>query len=105
MSFYTSLYFYRPTEPPVVTGESLASFIHSFSDLKVSNAQAPLGVKVKFGKAIDQDEKPASWQEPLNKVISVSAEVEWDLAIECQGYPGRCQARSSLPMACVSVLP
>lgn len=79
MSFFTTLEFYRPTKPPVITGESLAHFIRSFEGLKVSDAGQGISLKLKFGDAIDQDEQPTTWDEPVNDVVSVSKEIEWDM--------------------------
>jgi hypothetical protein len=84
MSFDTTLQYYRPTEPPRVTGADLARFVRGFHDLKLVDEDGRRTVQVKFGEAIDQDERPTSWNEPVNNVVSVSREIEWDLNDRCE---------------------
>jgi hypothetical protein len=83
MSFYTSLQFYRPTRPPRLTGESLARFVAAFAGLRVAEDDGPLTVEVKFGEAIDQDDRPSAWDEPVYETISVVREIEWDVEVQC----------------------
>lgn len=83
MSFYTSLQYYRPTRPPRVTGDSLARFVAAFAGLDVAEDNGPLTVEVKFGEAIDQDDRPSAWDEPVYETISVVREIDWDVEVHC----------------------
>src|SRR3954470_19366487 len=83
MPFYTTLHYYRPTEPPRITGDSLAEFVADFEGLKVTEVDGPLTIQVKFGESIDQDERSAEWQEPVYETISVVREIDWDLEVQC----------------------
>lgn len=84
MSFYSSLMFYRPTEPPVVTGQSLAAFVRAFDNLGVAEGNGLIGAQLKFGERIDQDEKPAIWEIPVVDCVFQTAEIEWDFTPNCQ---------------------
>jgi hypothetical protein len=84
VSFFTTLHFYRPTPPPVVTGESLVNFVEAFRRLGVSTDDGPLTVDVKFGSRIDQDQKQSLWEEPLGEGVAVIKDLEWDLTVKCQ---------------------
>ena len=83
MSFFTTLHFYRPRKPPRVTGESLAEFMLAFNALGVSNVPLPVQLRLKFGKAIDKDDKPSSWLEHLGMGIHETNEIKWDLNAKC----------------------
>src|ERR1051326_5536951 len=78
MSFYTTLSFYRPKKPPTITGKSLAEFIRAFDALRVTSRPRPLTVQLKFGKRIDQDAEPTTYEEPKNAVLSVVRDIKWD---------------------------
>jgi hypothetical protein len=79
MSFYTSLILYRPTKPPLVTGPSLARFLGGFAECKLLMEEATsCDASIKFGSAIDQDDKATSWEEPINEVVSEWREIAWD---------------------------
>src|SRR5262245_38073368 len=67
MSFYTTLAFYRPSAPPRITAADLAGFVTSFAPLGVAGDQkgARFGFEVRFGIAIDQDDRPTDWLEPV----------------------------------------
>jgi hypothetical protein len=79
MSFQTDLIFYRPTEPPLVNGAALAAFVRAFAGLGVVGEGARFNVHVKFGERIDQDDRPFTWEEPINEVISTYGEIDWDI--------------------------
>src|ERR1700722_698305 len=79
MSFFTTMHFYRPTPPPVVTGPDLAKFVKAFEALKVSEGECLFGTQIRFGKAIDQDDKPTILQEQVIAGIGSVSEIEWDL--------------------------
>ena len=78
MSFFTSLLFYRPTKPPIVTGSGLAEFIARMSRLGLWTGSGLIQLSLKFGKAIDHDEKPSHWVEYVGS-IGTFKEIDWDL--------------------------
>ena len=44
-----------------------------------------LSTDVKFGKAIDQDEKPTTWEKPTStKGVFTYEQIAWDLSISCE---------------------
>jgi hypothetical protein len=81
MSFYTSLFFYRPGAPPTLSGADLAAFVANFASLGLAGGTGPIGYRVKFGRAIDQDERPTHWDEPVTPdgIVSVARRTEFDV--------------------------
>ena len=57
MSFYTGLVYYRPCEPPAMTGQDLGQFIAKIYELGVLKEGGFEVMNVRFGDFIDQDEK------------------------------------------------
>jgi hypothetical protein len=84
VSITTELHFYRPTDPPIVTGGSLAEFVRAFQNLGLCEEKGSRAVRLKFGEAIDQDEKPSAVYEPVNSVVYSVSEIEWDAAEQCE---------------------
>ena len=82
MSFFTSVHFYRPTKPPVVTVASLAKFLRSFATLQITTKSMPVSADIKFGDAIDMDDRLSSWDKPLSEFVSEFHEIEWDVSIQ-----------------------
>jgi hypothetical protein len=80
MSFYTTLYFYRPTRPPRVTGPRLAEFIEALCATGVIERRADY-IMLKFGRGIDQDEKPTSYEVPVPGVRGMYTvrSIKWDI--------------------------
>lgn len=80
MSFDTSLRFYRPGTPPTLTGADLARFVEGFAALGVALEEGAIGLRVKLGRAIDQDERPTLWEEPVTPGggISVTRRAAFD---------------------------
>ena len=68
MGFFSSLVYYRPTQPPIVRPESLLAFVQGFADCEVTSERSALGcsLEVKFGNAIDQDDVPSMWDAPVD---------------------------------------
>jgi hypothetical protein len=85
VSFFTTLTYYRPGRPPIVTGESLSRFIGRLIDTKLVEHFAFTSLKVKFGRAIDRDLRDAYWLEMLNPIISQSRQIDWDMDISAEG--------------------
>ena len=67
MSFRTTLSFYRPDLPPKMTGADLAGFVSAFAALELSDGPTwtRLGFQVRFGRSVNQDDKPTDWDEPV----------------------------------------
>jgi hypothetical protein len=66
MSFYTTLSFYRPTAPPQIIGADLAGFVSAFAALGAADGtSARLSYEIRFGRSVDQDDKPTDWDEPV----------------------------------------
>jgi hypothetical protein len=59
----------------------LSKFVREFATLGVSNDGFPLTVQVKFGRRVDQDERPALRYEEVHKYILTPKELEWDLKV------------------------
>lgn len=80
MSFYTSLHFYRPGPPPILTGAQLAAFVARFASLGIATEGDSIGLRVKFGRAIDQDDRPTDWDEPLTPdgILSIARRIAYD---------------------------
>src|SRR6476620_10564184 len=80
MSFYLSLMFYRPRKPPVVTANDLAVVISHLADTGKLSSSGTFGAKIKFGDAIDADNKETICYEPQETGIIHVGEIEWDIA-------------------------
>jgi hypothetical protein len=78
MSFYTTLSFYRPTKPPKLKGGDLAEFVTMFASLGLTKEEGIIGYGIKFGRSIDQDEKPISSEGPSVNGISVISRIRYD---------------------------
>jgi hypothetical protein len=98
MSFYTTLKLYRPSKPPRVTGPDLALFLRELAACNIIEEQKPY-LQVKFGIAIDQDDKPTMWDEPINDVVSECREIEWDLYLESSSIAGLAEQLESYTQA------
>lgn len=83
MSYWTSLQFYRPTSPPQITGTTLGAFVRAFVSLEVSDASADMDTTIKFGAAVDQDERPCTWEEEVSpgSVVSIARTINWDVTV------------------------
>jgi len=81
MSFYKSLKLFRPGKPPIITGPELAQFILTLEQLPCFEDRTGHWLKIKCGKSIDQDDKPAEWMRPTETpFILECAEIEWDFS-------------------------
>jgi hypothetical protein len=91
---YSGLLFYRPRTPPRVTGRSLAELVNGHRALGVAVESGPIGMSLKFGAAIDQDERPTTWDEPIDEsgTIRVSREIEWDVRRDCDSLSALVEA-------------
>jgi len=68
MGFFSSLVYYRPTPPPIIRSPSLLKFVQRFADCGAADEKSALGcsLQVKYGDAVDQDDSPATWEEPID---------------------------------------
>ena len=79
MSFFTSLSFYRPCSPPVITVEDLANFITRIRDTGTLTDSGYQDLRVAFGNQIDQDLKDVIWTEQVAPLVRVVHDIEWDI--------------------------
>lgn len=81
MSFQTSLFLYRSQPPRGLTAAKLAGFVREFAALGLAAPSGPITYHVKFGRAVDQDDRPTTWDEPVpgtGGCISTCREIEYD---------------------------
>lgn len=79
MSFFTAVFCYRPRKPPAITGSSLGDFLRRFAALGVAKPSPRISIDLKFGKTIDQDDKPTSWPVQVSGGVSEIHEINWDI--------------------------
>ena len=79
MSFYTTLHFYRPTPPPVVTGPVLARFIGALMETGLFERRGAEYLMVKFGRSIDLDAKGTTIEKMVLPGIFTVHSIEYDL--------------------------
>jgi hypothetical protein len=79
MSFYTTLHFYRPTPPPVVTGPALARFLLALSGTGLFERKGAEYLIVKFGRSIDQDAKGTTVETQVVPGMYSVRSIEYDL--------------------------
>jgi len=79
MSAYTSAECYRAgDEPPIITTHDLTVFVERILALDILQWDF-MGVQLKFGQAIDQDERSAYEMEEIRECISMLANFDWDV--------------------------
>ena len=81
MGFHSTLMLYRPGKPPIVIGRSLSVFLQRLLELGISDVNRSGGtLAIKFGEAIDQDERPAWWIASTSvENIGIIEDIEWDV--------------------------
>ena len=77
MSFWTTFAFVRPQPPPVLRLSDLADFVEKIVATGVASIRPGSSLNVKLGKAIDEDDRPTFWDEPVNELVSTMREIEW----------------------------
>jgi hypothetical protein len=85
MSFHTTLQFYRPTEPPIVTGADLARFLERLRETATLQDNGWQTLQVKYGERIDADDSEAVWTEPIAPQLSTIRSIAWDIDISANG--------------------
>lgn len=83
MAFFTTFTYYRQGKPPVIAGTQLAEFVRAFDRLGIASIYGSLAVTLKFGSAIDADDRPAIWVENIGSGIATTREIRWDVAKRC----------------------
>lgn len=81
MSYFTSLTYYRPCVPPVVTADALSRFMAAICDTKLLTDDGFRWLKVKFGRAIDQDDLGTTRKKVTVPGVSVVQEIDWDIEL------------------------
>jgi len=81
MSFFTSLTYYRPCTPPIVTGNDLANLITQLYETGTLTDSGFQILQVKFGNSVDQDEQDSSSAEEIMPGLAVMDDIEWDLDV------------------------
>ena len=84
MGFFTSLLYYRPGRPPLITGETLSQFIRRLIETDLVE-KTRLSLKVKNGRAIDQDRHDTSRLVMLMPGLGQYEDIEWDVTVSAQG--------------------
>ena len=64
-----------------MTGNDLSRFVAEIRDTNLLGGSGMRNLNVKFGDAIDQDEKDSSWLEEAASGIGVMKEIEWDIEL------------------------
>jgi hypothetical protein len=85
MSFHTSLIFYRPTTPPLISGADLGRFVEQLRATQTLKDRGWQTLDAKFGKSIDVDVTSAVWTERISAQISKFKSISWDIAIQANG--------------------
>jgi hypothetical protein len=73
--------YYRPRKPPLVTADDLASVVAELSKTSKLTTSGMYGLKVKFGEAIDRDDKETIWYEQTAPGVARVHEIEWDIEL------------------------
>jgi hypothetical protein len=85
MASSASLFCYRPKEPPAITGRDLAGFVEQFARLGIHKPESEeIKYQVKFGRAIDQNDKPTFWEKLVHRgkasaEVFEMHEIKWDI--------------------------
>jgi hypothetical protein len=97
MSFYSTAYFYRPSRPPTITGKTLAEFCRRFVDLNVATMEFRQTLQIKFGKHIDDDNRPSPSIIVFEDEYEPS-DAEWDIDVQYESFAEMSKVLSSSDM-------
>lgn len=78
MGYHTGLVYYRPRPAPVIAPRDLRPFILELLETGALSGEGMVSFEFKFGRAIDQDDRPSSWIEPLNEALGTYGSMDWD---------------------------
>lgn len=78
MSFYTSFKLVRPCKPPIVSAADLAALVRELVRLEIFDSPPCLPMRLKFGRAIDQDVKDTAIYVPEYPGVFSVRDIEWD---------------------------
>lgn len=85
MSFHTSLLFYRPAKPPLITGTQLGEFVDRLRSTHTLLDSGWRTLSVKFGRSIDSDNSPAVFDVPIAPQLSRFESIDWDIDFRASG--------------------
>lgn len=91
MSFWTKLFFCRPTKPPMIRGVDLADFIGRLRQVGISDDDPAMPASIRFGEAIDQDAREMTYEESIGPLMSVIKRRRWDYEQEIPGLDALCR--------------
>lgn len=84
MGFYTSLTYYRPGKPPVVSTSDLARLLVRIQETRLTGDCGFMDVSLKYGPAINRNSLPSVLWQPIldaGRVLLLrSREIKWDLS-------------------------
>jgi len=80
MSFYTTVSCYREgPQPPSITGDDLVNFCQQIIDTDFTKPDTSWWLRLKYGRAIDQDDLSTHREEQISQKISVMKKYDWDV--------------------------
>lgn len=87
MGFFTSLSYFLPRKPPVVTPSDLKQFIERVADTGLLADKGILSLQMKFGDAIDQDYEDTLAAEPVTPeaTLVLYGHYPWDVDCHAEG--------------------
>jgi len=79
MSAFTSAECYRAGgEPPIITAQDLAVFVERILTMDILQWDF-MGVHLKFGQAIDQDDRTTNEMEEISEYTALMVDYDWDV--------------------------
>lgn len=78
MSFYSSLFYYRPGPPALVTTENLAAYLRAFEKLEISEISHPELIQLRFRRATDVDQD-RPWGQANEPGTLDESNIDWDV--------------------------
>jgi hypothetical protein len=78
MAFFTSFFLYRPTKPPRVRPAELARFVEAVAETGVVAPGHKLPTELKFGAAIDHDDKDMAIRTRVGRGLYTIRDKPWD---------------------------
>jgi hypothetical protein len=80
MGFYTTVSCYRAgPHPPNVSGADLADFCRRVLEMDILKRDGTWDLRLKYGRAIDQDDQPTFREEQINQVLTAVVPFNWDV--------------------------
>jgi len=80
MGFYTTASCYRAgPHPPVITGADLSTFCRQVEEMDIIDPDMPWAVRLKYGRAIDQDDRSTYRERKVSKHSVEMLHYVWDV--------------------------